>query len=135
MKLENKKELASRTLGIGKSRIIFSPSRLSEIKEAITKQDIKDLVSSNAIILKDIKGRKTIERRKTRRRAGSIRKKIKPGKRGYIILTRRFRSYIAQLRRKGEISEELYFKLRQEIRASRYKDLSHLKERLREIKK
>ena len=134
MKLENKKELASRTLGIGKDRIIFNPSRLKEIKEAITKQDIKDLVSSNAILLKEIKGRKKVERRKTRRRAGSIRKKIKHGKRKYIILTRKFRSYLKQLRRKEEISEELYIKLRQEIRASMYKDLSHLKERLKEIK-
>ena len=134
MKLENKKELASRTLGIGKDRITFNPSRLKEIKEAITKQDIKDLVSSNAILLKEIKGRKKVERRKTRRRAGSIRKKIKHGKRKYIILTRKFRSYLKQLRRKEEISEELYIKLRQEIRASMYKDLSHLKERLKEIK-
>jgi len=37
MKINNKKELAARTLGIGKSRILFNNSRLSEIKDAITK--------------------------------------------------------------------------------------------------
>ena len=42
-KLDRRKDLASRVLGVGKRRIIFDSSRLSEIKEAITKQDIKDL--------------------------------------------------------------------------------------------
>ena len=43
MNLQKKKELAARTLTIGKDRIMFNTSRLDEIKEAITKQDIKDL--------------------------------------------------------------------------------------------
>lgn len=46
MKLENKKDLASRALKVGKNRIAFNKSRLTEIKEAITKQDFKDLKES-----------------------------------------------------------------------------------------
>jgi len=41
MKLDKKKNLAKRVLNVGKERIIFVKERLSEIKEAITKQDIK----------------------------------------------------------------------------------------------
>ena len=44
MQLNNKKELASRVLGIGKKRIIFNKEALEDVKEALTKQDIKDLI-------------------------------------------------------------------------------------------
>jgi large subunit ribosomal protein L19e len=133
MKLEKKKELASRALLVGKNRIAFNINRLGEIKEAITKQDIKDLVADGAIIIKEIKGRRTIVKSTGRRRAGSIKKKIKPGKRAYIIRTRRMRSFLAQLRRKEKLSREAYLTLRKEIRASIFRDLSHLKERIKEL--
>ena len=40
MNLGKKKQLAARTLGVGKSRVHFVNENLNEIKEAITKQDI-----------------------------------------------------------------------------------------------
>ena len=92
MNLRNKKELIARTFGIGKKRIVFIESRKDEIKEAITKQDIRDLVASGAIILKKIKGRKKIER-KGRRSAGNIRKMAKKRKEEYVIITRKLRGY------------------------------------------
>ena len=41
--LDKRKFLASKVFGVGKGRICFDASRLAEIKEAITKQDIKEL--------------------------------------------------------------------------------------------
>ncbi len=130
MKLENKKALVSRTLGVGMGRIIFNNQRLNEIKEAITKQDIRDLFVSGAIILREIKGSKIKEKRKWRRRAGRIRKKVKIGKKVYMKKTRKFRDYIGRLKDNERITKVAYYKLRQEIRASMFKDLSHLKERI-----
>ena len=63
MKLNKKKELAVKILGVGKSRIIFEKSRLEEIKDAITRQDIRDLAASGAIKIRLVKGRKKKERR------------------------------------------------------------------------
>ena len=134
MKLENKKELAARTLGVGKNRIIFNIHRLNEIKEAITKNDIKDLYKNQAISIKEIKGRRKVIKRKTRRKAGSIRKKVKAKKRNYVILTRKFRNYLFFLKNKNQISKEVFLKLRKEIRASKFKDLNQLKERILEMK-
>ncbi|MEK6928883.1 MAG: 50S ribosomal protein L19e [Nanoarchaeota archaeon] len=131
MKLEKKKHLAAKTLGVGKNRIVFNVERLAEIKEAITKQDIRDLFLSKAIFIKEKKGRKSKQKRRTRRRAGSIRKKIKRRKREYIILTRKLRSYLAELRKKENIQEKKYFELRKEIKAGFFKDKHHLKERLK----
>jgi len=133
MKLETKKSLAARTLGVGANRIAFNVERLSEIKEAITKQDIKDLMSSGAIIIKEKKGRKKIERRKTRRRAGSIKQTVKEKKQNYVKLTRKLRTYLSNLKSRSKLSTEELKQLRKEIRASNFRSLAHMKERLKQI--
>lgn len=130
MKLENKKELVARSLGVGKGRIKFNTERLSELKEAITKQDIRDLKESGAIIILEKQGRKKLKKSKGRRRAGSVKKKVQNGKIKYITITRKLRAYLADLRKKQKLSSEEYLKLRQEIKASSFKSLSHLKERI-----
>ena len=131
MKLENKKDFASNVLGAGKGRIIFNKSRLSEIKEAMTRQDIMDLFASGAISIAEIKGRKKIEKRLTRRRAGSRRQPAIDKKRQYIITTRKLRAYLSELRKAEKITEEHFHKLRKEIRASSFRDKGHMKERIK----
>ncbi len=135
MKLEKKKMLAARTLGVGKGRIIFNKNNLPQIKEAITKQDIKDLVSSGAIIIKDIKGRLANQKRQKRRRAGSVKKKVRNSKREYVLITRKIRSYLFFLRKKGLLSEKIYSQLRKEIKGHEIKNLSHLKEKINSMEK
>ena len=74
MNLKKKKALAVRTVKVGKERLVFSKSRLNEIKEAITKQDIRDVQNDGAIVIKEIKGRRKIKKRKnTRRRPSNVR--------------------------------------------------------------
>ena len=130
MKLERKKELAARSLGIGKTRLVFNPERLDEIKEAITKQDIRDLLNNRAIIIKEIKGRRKVRVRKMRRGVGSVRKKVLNKKTRYVKLTRKLRSNLSQARKKG-MSREKYIQLRKEIKASAFKNLAHLRERFK----
>ena len=135
MKLENKKKLAARALGINKSRILFNTERLAEIKEAITKQDIKDLVKDKAISIKSIKGRKKITRRKTRRRAGSIKKAHKKTKQDYIKITRKLRKYLSNLRTRDMVSKEDFTSLRKQIKTSAFKSFAHLKEAMSGVEK
>lgn len=130
MKLNTKKALAVKTLGVGKHRVVFNQERLSEIKDAITKQDIRDLVESGAIVIREIRGRRTIERRTTRRRKGSIRKRVRSGKREYIIRTRKLRAYLAELIKQGKISKENYKTMRKQIKASVFRSKAHMKEHL-----
>ncbi|MCH7568260.1 MAG: hypothetical protein IIA87_02460 [Nanoarchaeota archaeon] len=135
MKLNNKKELAVRTLGIGKDRILFNKERLEEIKEAITKQDIRDLVKDKAIIIKEIKGSKKRKKRKTRRRKGSIKKKVKTRKRDYMIITRKLRAYALELKKRGALGLEEYRKIRKEIRAKEFRSKAHMKESISSLLK
>lgn len=134
MKLENKKNLVSRTLGVGRKRVIFNIERLAEIKEAITKQDIKDLRDSGAIQIKEVKGRKTIKKRKTRRRAGSIKKSVNNRKQEYVALTRKLRTFVKIQKERKKVSLEEYKTLRKEIKTSTFRSLSHMKERIHQFK-
>ena len=134
MKLNKKKELAARTLGVGKSRISFNVNRIDEIKEAITKQDIKELVSGGAISIKEIRGTRTKKKRKTRRRAGSIKIKVNTRKRDYMTITRKLRAYAAELRKRSQIGQEEFKQLRKEVRLRKFKSLSNKKERVKEMR-
>lgn len=122
--------LAAKTFNVGKGRIVFNQARLADIKEAITKQDLRDLLADKAIFIKEIGGRKSPEKRTTRRREGSIRKRMKRGKREYIKITRKLRRHLAELKRKKSMKVEHYEKLRKEIRARAFKDKTHFKERI-----
>ncbi|MEK6855208.1 MAG: 50S ribosomal protein L19e [Nanoarchaeota archaeon] len=128
MKLEKKKSLVVRTLGVGKARIVFNTQRLSEIKEAITKQDIKDLHKSGAIIIIEKKGRRKVKKRTSRRRSGSIKHKKSNSKKEYATLTRKLRLYLSALKRNNKISQEEFKKLRKEIKNRNFRSLSHIKE-------
>lgn len=130
MKLEKKKALAAKTLGVGKDRIVFNAHRLNEIKESITKQDIRDLYANGAIMLKPIKGRRTNNEKGKRRRAGSVRMRVKNGKRTYVVLTRKLRAYVRELEGHGKLTREQHKTIRKEIRASKFRSKSHLKEHI-----
>ena len=127
MNLGKKKKLAKGMLNIGAGRIIFLESRLEEIKDAITKQDIRDLVKSGAIILKERKGRKKVQRTKSRS-TGNIRKKARRRKREYMILTRKLRKYLKRSEVLGKLSREELMSIRKRIRNREFRSAAHLKE-------
>ncbi len=133
MNLAKKKFLVMKTLGVGRDRVIFNVERLEEIKEAITKQDIRELAKNGAIAIKEIKGTRSKPKRKTRRRAGSIRNRAINKKRVYITITRKLRKHLNELRGKGKISRDQFYSLRKEIRARRFSNKPDLKERITEI--
>src|SRR3972149_971149 len=115
--LNKRKKLASRVLGVGKNKIWFDNERLAEIKEAITKQDIRDLFESGIIRIRENNGRRTIERRTRRRGPGKIKRKIKAGKRKYVIMTRKLRGYVSDLRKIKKIDDKTYGEMRIKIKA------------------
>lgn len=130
MNLKKKKRLAARTLHVGIDRIIFVPGKIDELKEAITKQDIRDLVSSGAIMLKTEKGRRKIVKKTGRRSMGTIRKKMRKRKEDYMHLTRKLRKYAKQLKLQSKLTKDEYQKARKQIKSKMFKSKSHFKELL-----
>ena len=133
--MKRKKALASKVLEVGKNRIHFAKDNLAEIKEAITKQDIRDLHKEGFISIKPIKGRKKVVKRKTRRGPGKIKKKVNKRKQIYVKITRKLRVYLKELKTKEIIDNELFLELRKRIRMRAFRSKAHLKEYLRTSEK
>ena len=128
MNLKKKKELAARTLKVGKDRIIFVKERLEEIKEAITKQDIRELQKEGAIVVKAVKGRKKIKKKGGSKSVGNVRKKVNKRKKEYVVMTRKLRKYAAEMKKQGRLSAEEVKSIRKKIRNREFKSKAHLKE-------
>ena len=136
MNLSKKKNLAKKTFGKGKKRIIFVESRISEIKEAITRQDLRDLEKEGAIIIKNVKGRKKrLIKKGKKRTVGNIRKKVKKRKQEYVIHTRKLRKYTAEMKNKKVISTEDTKDIRNKIRNRAFKSKAHLRDYIRSLNK
>jgi large subunit ribosomal protein L19e len=54
--LSAQKRLASDILDVGKNRVWFNPERQGDIADAITREDVRELVEEGAITAKDKKG-------------------------------------------------------------------------------
>lgn len=134
MNLKKKKELAAKTLGVGKNRISFSPQGLSEIKEAITKQDIKTLFEEGIIKIKPVKGRRKIIIRKRRKGPGKIKMKVKHRKQDYVKITRKLRKYLKVLKSDNSLDLKTYYDLRGKIRMRFFKSMAHFKEYIGSLK-
>jgi len=133
MQLKKKKALSAKVLKVGKDRVVFAEDSLSEIKEAITRQDILDLYKLGAIKIKEIKGRRKVKKRKHRRGVGKVKKKVKTRKQDYVKLTRKLRVFVKSLLRKNEVDKAKYRKIRRMIRAKKFKSKRHLNESLKGI--
>lgn len=112
MKLNKKKKLVAKVLGIGKGRVIFDFARLEEVKEAITRQDIRDLVADKAIKIRPIKGIKGKEKRKRKRGPGKRKMSVFNRKEHYVTRIRMLRKYLAILLKNKKITKDQYKKFR-----------------------
>ncbi|PIU75988.1 50S ribosomal protein L19e [Candidatus Pacearchaeota archaeon CG06_land_8_20_14_3_00_35_12] len=136
MRLETQKRISADILGIGKKRIWFDPLRISDIQEAITRQDLKDLIKEGAIKKMPVQGvkrrsGKTREGRyaKGRRRGmGKIRKRIQVRKKEYVWKIRKMRKYLKMLRREGKINKTEHTKMRRLAKSGIYSNIHKIKE-------
>ncbi|MEK6885630.1 MAG: 50S ribosomal protein L19e [Nanoarchaeota archaeon] len=125
--LTQRKALAAKVLGCGKNKVRFDVAHLAEIKEAITKQDIRDMYAEGIISIAPNGGRMTKEKRRTRRGPGSIKCTIKDGKTEYCILVRKLRRHVKEIRKQGKMNHERHQELRRKIKAGDFKSKAHLK--------
>ena len=135
MNYVKKKNLAVRALKVGRQRIVFLKSRLDEIKDALSKQDIRDLKEDGAIVVKEVKGRRKNVKRKRKRGVGKVKKRVNTRKQDYVIMTRKLRGYVKELKNRGEISNEEVVEIRKRIRNKKYRSKAHLKEYIGGLRK
>ena len=132
------RRLASQVMKCGKYRVKFDETKLEEIKEAITKQDIRALVNQGLISKKDANNTSKFwaRKRKTQKIAskqkghGSRKGKKTartPSKRKWINKIRLQRSFIKSLRDQKQVTTADYHELYMKSKGGFFRSLRHLK--------
>jgi large subunit ribosomal protein L19e len=136
MKLQ--KRLAASVLNCSEKRVWFDPEKLSDIKEAITKFDIRTLVKRGIIARTPPKGvsrfrarRTKIQKRKERRKGSGSRKgaahaRLKP-KKFWINAVRAQRDLLKRLRDRGLISKKDFHSLYNKSKGGFFRSVRHIK--------
>ncbi len=138
MTAQIQKRLASTILKCSKKRIWLDPEESEELKEAITKVDVKSLISRGVIKRKPVKGisrfsaRKRKEQRKKGRQKGYGSRKGKatarlPKKAAWIGKIRVQREFIRELRDKELISVSTYRSLYGKCSGGFFRSKRHIK--------
>lgn len=133
------RRLAAKVLGVGINKVWFDPTRISEIKEAITKVDIETLIKEGAIKKNPKKGikrragkiRQLRKRKGRRRKAGKKKKFLKKKKENYINRIRKLRAYIKELKKRKIIDNKQNIILRKLAKAGIIKNKKEIDERIK----
>ncbi len=138
MDLRNQKRLAAQLLDVGITRVRLDPARLDDIKEALTKADIRSLINDSAIYAAHMTGvsrgraRKTaIQKRKGRRKGPGSRKGKHgarvPRKQQWVRSIRVQRRFIKILKTRGLVSNKAYRKLYNMSKSGMFRSKRHIK--------
>ena len=138
MKVDNQKRLAAQILKCSKKRIKFDPDRLSDIKEAITKADIKGLMKDKAITKVNARGvsrgrarKRLVQKRKGKQKGEGSKKGSRsarlPKKRRWINKIRAQREVLRALKEKKIVDDKLYRDLYLKSKGGFFRSRRHIK--------
>jgi len=142
--LRTKKRLVSRVTGVGLSRIKFDSESTDDIADAITRANIRSLISSGAITIKSAKGTsrgrakyKKIQKGKRGTTTGSKkgRKGARVGKKEvYVKKVRAFRHRLKVAKDRKEITNPEFWNLYRKVSGNTIRNIAHLRSLIDEIK-
>lgn len=138
MKLTSQKRIAGKLLKCSPKRVKFDTEHLEEIKESITKADLRSLIKDNTIQkihkkgVSRVRAKKAANQKKKGRRKGIGSRKGKstarlPSKEKWINAIRLQRKFIKELRDKGIISKKDYGDLYNKTKGGFFRSKSHIK--------
>ncbi len=142
--LKTKKRLVSRVVGVGQSRIKFDSERSDDIADAITRANIRGLITAGAITIKAASGTsrgraqyKKLQKGKRGTTTGSKkgRKGARVGKKEvYVIRTRALRYRLKVAKERKEITNPEFWILYRKIGGNTVRNIAHLRSLIDEIK-
>ena len=136
--LDVQRRLAAQILKCGENRIRFDPDSLEDIKEAITKTDIRSLISNGSISRRRLHNTSRFWARKRKEqksyskqkgfgsRKGKKTARLNP-KRTWMNKIRLQRDFIKSLRGKNMITSVVYHELYMKSKGGFFRSLRHLK--------
>ncbi|EDY36458.1 ribosomal protein L19e [Aciduliprofundum boonei T469] len=137
MDVKFQRRLAASILKCGEERVWMDPNALDEIKEAVTREDIKMLIKRGLIKRKKIKGTSRVranyikmQKEKGRRKGPGSRKGKKyaryPRKQRWMKTIRPIRATLKDLRDSGKIDRHTYRRFYRLAKGGTFKSRSHL---------
>lgn len=138
MDLRNQRRMASEILKCGLDRVWIDPDTIEDVAEAVTREDIRDLINSKVIRKKQKIGisrgraRKiALQKSKGKRKGQGSRKGAKRArlskKRAWIMKIRPIRSSLKDLRDNATIDRSTYRKYYRLAKGGTFKSKAHLK--------
>jgi len=129
--LSLQKRLAANVLKVGQSRVVMDPDHFEDIKNAITRSDIRKMINHGYIKVKKTKVKKPDLYKKKRKKGPGRRKGARGAKvtkkRNWINTIRPLRRMLKDLRDKGTIDSRTYRKTYMLIKSGMFRSRSHLK--------
>lgn len=140
--LRNQKRLASSVMSVGKSRVRIDPDRIDEVAGAVTRADVRKLVSGGVITavqkqgVSRGRGRKIAAQKAKGRRTGpGSRKGAKgartPRKEQWMNRIRALRNELSVLREKGAISPSVYRDYYVRAKGGQFRSRAHLRSHMK----
>jgi large subunit ribosomal protein L19e len=134
----SQKRIAASILKCGVNRVWFDPERLSDIQNAISREDLRGLITDGAIKAHQKKGvSRGRARVRTAQRAYGHRKGVgkrkgaqgarTPSKRSWIQKIRAIRKVLVTLRDEGTIDRHLYRVLYRKAAGGQFRSVAHMK--------
>jgi large subunit ribosomal protein L19e len=138
MMLKLQKRLAASMLKCSPKRVVFNPARLEDIKEAITKTDIRLLIGGGVIAERPSTGvsrarankRKNQKKKGLRRGEGSRKGKFtarSPSKEAWMNKIRAQRMFLKYLRSSSLIKQEDFKQLYSKSKGGFFRSIKHIK--------
>lgn len=138
MDLKNQRRMAADIMDVGEDRVWIDPDNQEKVDEAITRQDIRNLIEGDTIQKKDVKGtskgraREKKKQKKKGRRKGHGSRQGKKGarkssKKKWMENIRAIRSELKEMRDNEEITQEQYRDLYDRAKGGFFRDTKHVK--------
>lgn len=145
MKLSTQRALSAKVLKVGKKRIWFDKTKGNEIREAITRSDIRSLVRRNVIQSRPqlgtsrVRARKILTQKRKGRQQGEGSRKGSPfarlpKKQLWMSLVRSQRTFVKDLKEKKLVDNHTYRDLYRKIKGGYFRNKRHIKLYLSEQK-
>jgi large subunit ribosomal protein L19e len=138
MDLSSQKRIAGEILKCSTKRVFFDNEHLDQIKEAITKQDMRELINANIVQKKQIKGisrvraNKIVEQKKKGRRQGAGSRRGKKTarvskKEAWMAKVRVQRKFLKGLKEKEMVSIKMFRELYLKSKGGFFRSVRHIK--------
>jgi len=134
----SQKRIVASLLKCGVNRVWFDPTRLSDIENAISREDLRALITEGAIKARQKKGvsrgraRARIAQRSYGHRKGPGKRKgaagaRKPSKTAWVQKIRAIRKALVELRTAGTIDRHMYRILYRKAAGGQFRSVAHMK--------